>query len=149
MKKRGQLVIISLIDMVVAAIVFLSIIRISMDLSTGKTALKVAAAKDIALIIDTVYAYPYDVEFEYNVDLSKFIVEISENSVKVYDASRVKIGEDKKINGKDMFLAEYSFAPVNEKPNFIFDNAKKIVFKKENKNEIKLNIIPIKNENTK
>jgi hypothetical protein len=132
MRKRGQLVVISLITIIVSAVVFISLIYISKSLATGKAALKVAAARDIALTIDTVYAYPYDMEFEYDVDLSKFIVDISENSVKVYDASLVKIDKDKNIIGNDLMLAEYAFAPANEKPHFILERPKKLSFKKEN-----------------
>ena len=141
MRKRGQLINIALITIVVAAIVGLSYPYIAKSLATGKTALKVAAARDIALILDTIYAYPYDIELEYDVDLSKFIVEISENSVKVYDASLVKISNDNKLSGKDIIFAQYSFVPANEKPNFIFDKPKRLVFKKEN-GELEIN--PVK-----
>ena len=131
MQKRGQLVFIALITIIMAAIVAFSYTCIAKSLATGKTALKVSAARDMALIIDTIYAYPYDVELEYDIDLSKFIVEISENNVKIYDASLVKLEEDK-ITGRDPFFAQYSFSPVSEEPNFIFDKPKKLVFKKEN-----------------
>ena len=132
MQKRGQLVFIALITIIVAAIVAFSYPYIAKSLATGKTTLKVSAARDMALIIDTVYAYPYDVEIEYDFDLSKFIVEISENNVKIYDASLIELGEEDEIIGRDLFFAQYSFSPVGEEPNFIFDRPKKLIFKKEN-----------------
>ena len=136
MQKRGQLVIIALITLLVAAFVVFSYIQIARSLSTGKTALKVSAARDIALIIDTLYAYPYEVELEYDVDLSLFIVEISENSVKIYDSSFVKMESDNKVTGRDILFAQYNFAPTAgeefEELNFIFDKPKKLIFKKIN-----------------
>ena len=65
MQKRGEeLIVIVVATVLVAAFVGLSYLFISNSLSTGKTALKIAASRDMALAIDTMYAYPYDMELE-------------------------------------------------------------------------------------
>jgi len=123
MRKRGHmLVIIALITTVIAIFVFLTFPNLAKDIKTGKIILKEASARDIALIIDTIYAYPYDMEVEYNVDLSDFVVQISQNTVKIRDA-------------------EYSFVPVNDNPDFALNRPKKIIF---TKTDGKLTVIGIK-----
>lgn len=121
MTKKGMgIILISLIGIIVALFVFLVIPEIAKTYASGKVALKVAAARDIALILDTMYAYPYDMEFEYNVDLSDFVVEISENNVVIKIASL----------SADPTDAVYSFVPINDVPSYILQNPQKIIFKK-------------------
>jgi len=141
MTKRGQLFLIAIITMVVAAAIGVTYPRIAKAYTTGAISLKISAARDIALTIDTIYAYPYDMELEYGLDLSKYIVEISGDSVRIYDKSFVRLSGNK-VQGIDPKFAQYSFVPGNENLNFLLDGPKLIIF---SKTDGKLNII--KNEN--
>jgi hypothetical protein len=129
MKKRGQLVFITIIVIVVALLVGLLYPKIAKTLATGDMALKIAATRDIALIIDAIYSSPYDIEIDYDYDLSKLIVDISQSSVKIYDASLVSV-DNGIIQGSDPNFAKYSFVPVDDNPNIILDRPKRILFSK-------------------
>lgn len=136
MKKRGNaLVFISIITLVVGLFVGLIYPKIAKVYATGEIALKTSAARDIALIIDTLYAYPYDANIEYGYDLSNFIVDISQNSVKIYSISFVTL-EGNEIKGNDPTFAKHSFTPVkknaNENLDYKFDQPKRLVFNKAN-----------------
>jgi len=96
--------------------------KIATTIASGKIALKVAAARDIALTLDTMYAYPYDMEAEYDVDLSDFRIKIKENEVQVNLISL----------GLDPSSAKYGFVAVKYEPNLELKGPKKIFFKKEN-----------------
>lgn len=120
MNKRGQMVIIAIIIVVIAVFVGITYPKIAKSLGTGKVALKTAAARDIAFVIDSIYSYPYDVELEYDYDLSDFTVKISDNKVEIYEGT---------LEG-DLTSAAYSFVPVKDNPEFTLDKPKKIVFKK-------------------
>lgn len=120
MTKRGSMLVpISIISLIIMGIVGFGLPKIAENAASGKVALKTAAARDIALILDTMYAYPYDVEMEYNFDLSDFTVEIC--------GKKVKISE----GGLDPTAAQYPFVPVDDNPKFVSDNPEKIFFKKE------------------
>ena len=123
MNKRGQMVIIAIIIVVIAVFVGITYPKIAKSLGTGKVALKTAAARDIAFIIDSIYSFPYDVQLEYDYDLSDFIVKISYNTVEIYEAQY-------STPEKDLTSAAYSFVPVKDSPEFILNKPKKIVFKK-------------------
>ena len=140
MKKRGQLVFITIIVLVVALLVGLLYPKIAKTLATGDMALKTAATRDMALIIDAIYSSPYDIEIDYDYDLSKLIVDISQSSVKIYDASLVSV-DNGIIQGSDPNFAKYSFVPVDDNPNIILDRPKRILF---SKTDDGLNIIGIR-----
>lgn len=123
MKKRGSmLVFIAMISVVISVFIFLIMPQIAKAYVSGKLALKVAAARDIALVLDTMYSYPYDMVLEYDVDLSDFIVEVSQKTVKIKMASQTV----------DPIEAKYGFVPINDDPAFTLLKPKKIIFKKEN-----------------
>jgi len=132
MSKRGQLEAVFLILLVIGIVGALSLYYNTKLFEADKTNLKITAVRDIALIIDTIYASPHDLEVEYDIDLRKFIVDISQNKIKIYDASSVSIDSNSKILGKDRFFAQYSFAPVDDSLQFIFDGPKKLTFSKIN-----------------
>ena len=125
MKKKGNmLVFLAIISVLVAIFVFIAMPKIAESYASGKIALKIVAARDIALTLNTIYAYPYDVKMDYDVDLSDFTVKIADKEVQVSFASL-------SIDPKP---AEYPFVPVGENPNFILNKPKKIAFgKKEGK----------------
>lgn len=131
MKKKSSLyILIGLITLFLVISVIIIFPLIARNLG-GKFALKTAAARDIALTLDTIYAYSYDIELEYDFDLSDFVVEISENIVKIHEQKHVVvIGNN--LEGSDPVPGKYNFVPVNDKPNFVLDKPKKLVFKKEN-----------------
>lgn len=126
MKKRGSmLVFITIITLLIALFVLIVYPMIAKSYASGKMALKVSAARDIALILDTMYAYPYDTEIEYNFDLRDFTVKITGTKVEIRDASFGFIGDDPTT-------AIYSFVPANDNVNIELTRPQKIVFKKEN-----------------
>lgn len=109
---------ITIIIIVVALVVALMLPYIAKAYASGDVVLRTAAARDIALTMSMIYAYPYDMDATYDFDLSKFLVEISEN--------KVTVGKDLKRGSK------YSFAAIgDDKPGFILRNPKKIIFEKE------------------
>lgn len=124
-KRGSMLVFISIIIIIVALFSILIYTHIAKNYGTGKIALKTAAARDIALILDTIYSYPYDIQIDYDYDLSDFIVEIYDNKVEIYDA-------EYSTPEADFTSAEYSFVPVDDNPNFVLDEPTEIVFEKKN-----------------
>lgn len=118
MSKKAQLVFITIIIIVVALVVALMLPYIAKAYASGDVVLRTAAARDIALTMSMIYAYPYDMYVTYDFDLSKFLIEISEN--------KVTVGKDLERGSK------YSFVAIgDDKPGFILKNPKKIIFKKE------------------
>ena len=135
MKKRGQLILNSLIGIILGGIAFVALPMIGHDCATGMICLKSAASKDIALIIDTICPYPYDIEIEYDYNLKGLIVDISQGSVKIYGKSSVTL-EDGKIKEirRDPTLKKYGFALISnsvEDLDIILNQPKTIIFKKE------------------
>ena len=123
-KKGSTIVTITIIVTLIGLYVFVALPMIAGDCISGKTALKAAAARDIALILDSMYAYPYDVTVEYNIDLRDFNVLISNKKVKVNSAS---------ISVDASSPAEYSFVPTDDDPNLpLLVKPSKIILKKEN-----------------
>lgn len=124
-KKRGleasTLTILAIGGIVIAAFVFIVMPMVTKAFASGKISLKVAAARDIALILDTMYAYPYDMELEYDFDLRDLTIKIIENQVEV-DLVTLTV---------DPTTSKYSFVPINDKPNYILEGPEKIFFKKE------------------
>ena len=119
MTKRGSmLVFISIITLVIG--IFVGVMYPQIAKTYSKLPLKTAASRDIALILDTMYAYPYDIEIEYGYDLSDFIVLISEEKVKISEG------------GTDPSPAEYPFVPIGNVEVITLTNPEKIIFKKEN-----------------
>ena len=127
MKKRGSmLVFIAVITLLVALLVGVFLPMIAETYASQKAALKAAACRDIALILDTMYAYPYDFEMDYDYDLSSFVVNISQNKVRIYDPSFDILTEDPT-------RAEYPFIPVDDDPSFKLYNPQNIHFTKVNR----------------
>ena len=84
MKKRGQLVYKGLIIAIVCVMVILAFVQAGKSYGSKDVFYKLAVAKDLALIIDELYAVPGDVAISYQNDLSKYGVYVNGNSVKVY-----------------------------------------------------------------
>lgn len=129
MSKRGSLVIITIITLVVASVIALTFPRISKDIASGKISFKESVAEDIAQQINVLCAYSYDMEIDYYIDLSNFIVVFSQNSVTLHDAAVVSLDSTNKIVGNDPTSKSYSFVcSLNQ--NFILDKPIKIIFVK-------------------
>lgn len=122
--KRGaaNLVLLTIGSAVLAVIVFVAIPEIARACSSGKIALKVVAARDIALLLDAMYAYPYDIEVEYDVDLSDLKIKINQNRVNVELVTLIY----------DQVKSNYPYVAINDDPDFELIKPKKIIFKKEN-----------------
>lgn len=136
MRKRGQLILNSLIGIILGSIAFVALPLIGKACATGEICLKAAASKDIALIIDTLYSSPYDIEIQYDYNLKGLVVDISQGSVKIYGKSSVTLeGNEIKELRRDPTLKKYGFAPISnsvEDLNIILNQPKTIIFKKVN-----------------
>lgn len=84
MKKRGFLSIKALIIVIICAIIIIAFIQAGKSLGSRDNYYKEAAAKDIALIIDSLYATPGDATIRYEQDLSKHTVWVQDTTVIVY-----------------------------------------------------------------
>ena len=127
MNKRGRLVLVAIISLLLGAATFMYP-YIAKASDTGTLSLKAATARDIVLLIDIICSQSVDNELIYDIDLSKFIIEISQNKVKINDKSYVsKIGET--IQGRDPIAFEYSYV-CNQDLKFVLDGPTKLIFKK-------------------
>ncbi len=121
MKKRGSMLIfLAVVSILVALFVFVAMPMIAKAYASGKIALKAAAARDIALLLDAMYSHPYDIKVEYDIDLSDFKVEISNKEVKIESLS-VSV---------DPIAAKYPFVPINDNPDITLNQPIKIIFEK-------------------
>lgn len=123
MAKRGQLVIKALIILIVSAILIILYPSVGETFGKRDVYKKVVTAREIALIIDALYSYPYDVAVSYEKDLTGLIVEISGENIFVYDSRFSR--------NLDPTLAAYRFYPTG--PNKIdakLENAKNLKFEK-------------------
>lgn len=84
MKKRGFLSIKALIIVIICAIIIIAFIQAGKSLGSRDNYYKEAAAKDIALIIDSLYATSGDATIRYEQDLSKHTIWIQSTTVIVY-----------------------------------------------------------------
>ena len=128
---KENLILIAIVTLFVSLFVGLTYSQVTKYYATGKIALKTASAKDIALIIDAIYASPYNLELEYNYDLTDFVVEISNNRVRLYGTSFVRVNNGI-VQGDDPFFAQYSFVTINDNPEFLFDKPNRLKFTKTN-----------------
>ncbi|MFC2016631.1 hypothetical protein ACFLUF_02835 [Chloroflexota bacterium] len=119
MSMLGYILIVTLVLGLLFSIVYP---KLAKEYNSGIVALKAAAAKDIALTLETMYASPYDAKLQYDFDLSYFTVEISEKKVKIYDSS---LGM-----AKDPTAAEYPFVPIGSGITKTLYKPEKIVFEK-------------------
>lgn len=121
---KGSLIVRAIIFLVVSLVIMSSLIYIGRAFGSGEVYKKTIAAKEIALTIDTLYAYPYDMVVYYEKDLTGLIVEISDNKVAIYNAEF-----DRK--NLDPTFKEYYFIPTNaNKISAKLENPKRIKFEK-------------------
>lgn len=86
MDKRGQIVLKGAIILGFAVFVVLSFSYLGNKIGSRDTLKREIASKEIALILDEMYAYPYDTVINYEKDLSGLTVEILNGEVIVYDS---------------------------------------------------------------
>lgn len=129
MKKRGQLIYKALAVIVVSAFIVLFFPYIGKVYGSGEAYSKLAVAKDLALLIDTLYAYPGEMHVVYSVDLTGYTLKISSKEVIIYDSD---IGEI------DPTSATYKFVKTDEKIiETKIESPTSLAFDKKN-NEIKI-----------
>ena len=129
MKKRGQLVYKALIVIVIAAFIIFFFPYVGKVYGSGEAYSKLAVAKDLALLVDTLYAYPGNIYVVYSTDLTGYTIKISSNEIIVYDS---EIGEI------DPTAGIYKFIKTDEKIiEAEIKSPKSLAFNKEN-NEIKI-----------
>ena len=124
MKKRGQLVYKAIISLVVSAIIIAAFISAGKSYGSNEASFKLAIAKDIALLIDVIYAYDGDIIFNYPNDISGFEIDIRDGLVRVYSKSQ----------GRNDVTAQSYFYSGNAKESLDFSiiNSKFIRFEKSN-----------------
>jgi competence protein ComGC len=125
--KRGGFTLsaLGLVAIVMSAFLIIVIPLVAKEAASGKLAKKTVVARDLALLLDSIYAYPFDTEVTYDVNLDGLTVLI-ENGM-------VQVSVDKNIFGylQDPSARKYYFAPVNDNPVYPpMTNPKKLIFKK-------------------
>ncbi|MFW9876296.1 MAG: hypothetical protein ACFFG0_24635 [Candidatus Thorarchaeota archaeon] len=129
MKKRGQLIYKALIVIVISAFIALFFPYVGKVYGSGEVYSKLAVAKDLALLIDTLSAYPGDMHIVYPVDLTGYTIKVNSNRVLIYDSA---IGEI------DPTASVYKFVKAGEKIIEVeIKDPKNLVLNKED-NEIKI-----------
>ncbi|HLC60956.1 MAG TPA: hypothetical protein VJJ52_06020 [Candidatus Nanoarchaeia archaeon] len=99
MKKRGQLVNKALIVLITSAVVIITFYSAGKTYGNKEAYYRLAVAKDIALTIDYLYSIPGDVEFIYPNEVSDYDIEITDNSVRVYQHGSGKLDATAGIYG--------------------------------------------------
>lgn len=91
-------------ELILAAIVILSLLNFVSDVAEQTIFKKNYLARDISLLVNTLYAAPVQVEYTYDEDLSDLVFEFSESRLSLYQeggGEGVKIfylfGEDKNV----------------------------------------------------
>lgn len=128
MKKRGDLITISIITIILAVVIALMLPKVAKDKATGVIAFKTASARDIALTLNVICSSPYDVEAKQSFRLEGFILQISDNQVKLHD-KRYVYTENNRIAGKDPTMASYPFS-CQSRVDSILDSPKILVVTK-------------------
>lgn len=122
MKKRGQLVYKALIVIIASAIIILAFIEAGKSYGSQDAYYKLAVAKDIALLIDGMYATSGNIKIMYGRDLSKYTVEVNGNVVKVYKTS---------LGAADITAGRHKFFG-SEIANVQIENQKQLIIAKDN-----------------
>ena len=138
MAKRGSIIVEAIIFLALSVMIIFAIPSIGQAYGKSDIYKKEIAAKEIALIIDTLYAYPYDTVINYDKDLTGFKVEISDSIVIIYSSS----------------FGSFNLDPTYRKYEIISTGSNKIKAKLENPNKIKFeksaeNFVVKKDETTK
>ena len=123
--KKSQLTLKALIVTIISALVVFSFIMAGKSYAKQELYFKAAVARDVALMIDTLYDMPGDVNFIYPIDLTNYGIRISGNEVRVY---RGELGP------LDVTASSYRFFGVNKKIDVKLDKAKRIKFEKKGEN---------------
>jgi len=131
MKKRGQLVVLALMTLVIAIVIAFSFPAVAKQFEEGRYAKKLAATSDLALLLNTICSYPQDTELTYELDLTKFIVSFSEQEVKLYTYFSSSFGKDLNVKSTDILSTSYPFS-CDQSLKFALDRPKKIRFTKTN-----------------
>lgn len=128
MKKRGDLITISIVTIILAVVIALMLPKVAKDKATGVIAFKTASARDIALTLNVVCSSPYDVEAKQSLRLEGFILQISGNEAKLHDKHYVHL-ENNRIIGKDPTMAAYPFS-CQSRVDSMLDSPKILVIAK-------------------
>ena len=90
MQKRGQLVYKALIVILASALVITGFLQAGKSYGSQEAFYKLAVAKDLALTIDLIYAFPGDIVYIYPNDVSGYYIKIKQNTIKVYSEEQDK-----------------------------------------------------------
>jgi len=100
-KKRGELSLYLMFELVFAFIVFLFLLKGVQTWAEQEIVLRESLSKDLSLLLDTLYSLPYNAYLIYPYDASKFTISVSENKVKV-------------VSNKNLFYSSYPYIGFNE-----------------------------------
>ena len=116
MKKRGQITLKAIIELVIAITVFLLFIYVGKTWGNAEVFQKARVAKETALIINAMYATEGNAYITYPVNISKFSIKFSQDKVQVYKVdpdptaftySFIKVADftiDKEIKNPDKLI---------------------------------------------
>ena len=108
------------------------IVKVMLEYSGREVALKEALARETALVINTLCASPYDVEFTYQLDLKGKILEITDQTVIVQNIAAQLLSNI--LKKSDVTYGDHQFN-CNIAVSGKISDKKGIVFRKE-KNQI-------------
>lgn len=127
MDKKGDFTLKALILLIISVMVVVAFYQGGFSYGNMDAYYKISVAKDIALIVDSAYALPGDVELNYNNNLSKYSVIVDGNIVKVYSKS---FGAVDFTGGEYKFFGpEIKHVEVSSPENFVIKKSEgKITF---------------------
>ena len=122
--KRGMShdIFFNVFELIVALIVAVALLSFVTDVAEGTIFEKNYIARDLSLLVDTIYTAPGDVEYTYVENTNRFIVDFSESKIKVLNNEKENtpetfylFGENKKI---PVSYTKISFLPLNHNIKF-------------------------------
>jgi len=106
MKKRSQLTLKGLIELVAIAVVILFLVYTAVSKGSGEAFFKERSAKELALLINTLCGLPGNAEIIFPTDLSRLKIEIKDNFVYIYNKRFAE-------NAKDPTAGKYGISKPN------------------------------------
>lgn len=123
MKKRSQLTLKGLFELVAIAVVIFTLIYIGVSRGSGEDYFKVRSAKELALLVNTLCSLPGNAEIIFPSDLSKFNIEVVDNIVYIFNEQYTK--------DKDPTVGKYGISKPNCNIEASVKNPKTLIVKKQ------------------
>ena len=124
MKKRSQLTLKGLMELVSIAVVIFTLIYVGVSTGSGEAYFKDRSAKELALLSNTLCGLPGNAEIIFPSDLSKFIIQVENDVVYIYNE---RFG----INTDDPTVGKYKISKPNCIVEISIKKPKTLIIKKQ------------------